>query len=285
MHLTLYVQLIFLCVVNIIFTFSGIFLNTFVIVSIWKSSQLRKKLCHFMVMVLSCFDLVAVATNSLGTLVFLISWLKEDYDLLTTCWLYLDSVVVFFAFSLFALLVMSIERYLAAYYPIFHRTSVTRHRLLTLLAILLSFQTPLKVISIHDMIIPRTVHPLFIMIAVFLPLVFLNYKLFKISREVHRRISTSPEKRARINLKSISTCLLVVACLVVLSIPNCIYIIFNMNTENKEASNARLSFIWTITFVTMNCTFNSLIFFWKNTVLRTEGMKLLKTMKDRLVRS
>ena len=227
MHLTLYIQLNFLCTVNIIFTFSGIFLNTFVIVSIWKSSQLRKKLCHFMVMLLSCFDLVAVATNSLGTLVFLISWLKEDYDLLTTCWLYLDSVVVFFAFSLFALLVMSIERYLGAYYPIFHRTSVTRRRLLTLLAILLSFQTPLKVISIHDMIIPRTGHPVFIMIAVFLPLVFLNYKLFKISREVRRRISTSPEKRARINLKSISTCLLVVACLVVLSIPNCIYIYFS----------------------------------------------------------
>ena len=235
-----------------------------------------------MIMVLSCFDLVAVATNSLGILVFLISWLKEDYDLLTTCWLYLDSVVVFSAFSLFALLVMSIERYLGAYYPIFHRASVTRHRLLTLLAILLSFQTPLKVISIHNMIIPRTVHPVFIMIAVFLALVFLNFKLFKISREVRRRILTSPEKRARVNLKSISTCLLVVACLVVLSIPACVNIIFNMNTENQEASNVRLSFIWIATFFTMNCTFNSLIFFWKNKVLRTEGIKILKTLKDRL---
>ena len=197
----------------------------------------------------------------------------------------MNFVPVFFAFSLSVLLLMSIQRYLGAYYPIFHRTSVTRRRLMTLLAMLLSFQTTLNVISTHDMIIPRTVHPVFVMIAVFLPLVFLNFKLFKISREVRRRISTSPEKRTRINLKSISTCLLVVACLVVLSIPTCVYIIFNMNTENKEASNASLSFIWTATFFTMNCTFNSWIFFWNNTVLRAEGIKILKTLKDRLVGS
>ena len=254
---------------NIIFTFSGIVSNALVMVNIWKSSQLRKKSCHFMILVLSCCDLVAVATNNLGLLVFLISWLREDYDLLPTFRLHIDFIPVFVTFSLFALLVMSIERYLGAYYPIFHRTSVTRRRLMTLLAILLIFQTTLKVISTHDMIIPRTVHPVFIMIAVFLPLVFLNFKLLKISREVRQRISISPEKRTRINLKSISTCLLVVACLVVLSIPACVYIIFN--TENKEASNARLSSIWTVTFFTMNCTFNSLIFFW--------------TLKDRLVGS
>ena len=285
MNLNVYIQLIFLCVVNIIFAFSGIVSNTLVIASIWKSSQLRKKLCHFMIMLLSCFDLLAVVTNQPAILLYLISWLREDYDLLPTCWLYLDSVPVFFGFSLFALLLMSIERYLGAYYPIFHRTSVTRRRLMTLLAILLSFQTTLNVISIHDMIIPRAVHPVFILIAVFLPLIFLNFKLFKISREVRQRISTSPEKIERINLKSISTCLLVVACLVVLSIPTCVYIIFNMNTESKEASNARLSFIWTITFCTMNCTFNSLILFWKNKVLRTEGIKILKTLEDRLVGS
>jgi hypothetical protein len=29
----------------------------------------------------------------------------------------------------------------------------------------------------------------------------------------------------------------------------------------------------------MNSTFNCLIFFWKNKILRTEGMKLIKSMK------
>jgi hypothetical protein len=29
----------------------------------------------------------------------------------------------------------------------------------------------------------------------------------------------------------------------------------------------------------MNSTFNSLIFFWKNKILRTEGMKIIKGLK------
>ena len=132
MYLRVYVQLIFLCVVNIIFTFSGIFLNTLVIASFWKSSQLRKKLCNFMIMVLSCFDLASVVTNNSATLLYLILWLREDYGLLLNWTVYMNFVTLFYVFSFFALLVMSIERYLGAYYPIFHRTSVTKRRLLTL---------------------------------------------------------------------------------------------------------------------------------------------------------
>ena len=78
-----------------------------------------------MIMVLSCFDLVAVITNHAGILIYLISWLREDYDLLTKMETYLGYVEVFTGLSMLALLVMNIERYLGAYYPIFHRTSVT----------------------------------------------------------------------------------------------------------------------------------------------------------------
>ena len=277
-----YIQLIFLCVVNIIFAFSGIVLNTLVIVSIWKSSQLRKKLCHFMIMMLSCFDLVSVVTNHSALLVFLISCLREDCDLLITWMIYMDFVAIFLGFSFDVLLVMSIERYLGAYYPIFHHTSVTRRRLLILLAILLISNATFDVICANSVIISRTLSIMIYIIAVFPPLLYLNFKLFKISREVRRRSTTSPEKRATVNLKSISTCLLVVACLVVLSIAASVSIILNMNTENKDASDARLSYIWAVTIFAMNCTFNSLVFFWKSKVLRTEGIKTLKTLKDRL---
>ena len=51
-------------------------------------------------------------------------------------YLYLASVSL--AFSSIALLVMSIERYLGGYYPVFHRTSVTKRRLLILFPKLLS---------------------------------------------------------------------------------------------------------------------------------------------------
>ena len=286
MDLTVYIQLILLCVVNIIFTFSGTILNTLVIVSILKSSQLRKKLCHFMIMVLSCFDLVVVITNFPGILFYLISRLRENYDVLPKIILYLHCVNVFFGFSLYALLVMSIERCLGAYYPIFHRTSVTRRRLLTLLAILLIPHATFNVISTNDIIISRTLCLIIFTIVVFSPLMYLNFKLFKISTEVRRRKATSPEKRTTINLKSISSCSLAVACLLVLSISASVYIVFDIISQNGQASNVMLlSRFWVITIYTINCTFNSLIFFWRNKVLRTEGIKILKTLKDRLVGS
>ena len=43
---------------------------------------------------------------------------------------------IFIGFSLFVLLVMNVDRYLATHYPIFHRTSVTKGKLLTLFTVL-----------------------------------------------------------------------------------------------------------------------------------------------------
>ena len=285
MDLNVYIYLIFLCVVNIIFTFSGIVSTTLVIVSYWKSSQLRKKLCHFMIMVLSCFDLVAIVTNHPATLLYLMFWLKEEYELLLNWTVYLNFVTLFYGFSFFVLLVMSIERCLGAYCPIFHCTTVTKRRLLTLLAILLIFNTTLYVISTNDMIISRTLAIILFIVASFPPLLYLNFKLFKISREVRQRKASSPEKRTTINLKSISTCLLAVTCIVVLSSSVSVYVVFDIISGNKRSINVRLSYVWATTIWNTNSTFNSLIFFWKNKVLRAEGIKILKKLKDRLLKS
>ena len=53
-------NVVLLCIINIIFMVAGIFLNSVVIISLWRSRQLRKKLCYFMILVLSCFDLAVV---------------------------------------------------------------------------------------------------------------------------------------------------------------------------------------------------------------------------------
>ena len=281
MDLNVYIQLMFLFVVNIIFTFSGIVLNTLVIVSFWKSSQLRKKLCHFMIVVLSCFDLVAVVMIYPGILLCLISWLREDYDLLLKMNIYLHISEGIIEFSFLALLVMNIERYLGTYYPIFHHTSVTKRRLLTLLAILLIPTTVIYTISRNGFVI--TVYLMTFIALVFFPFIFVNFKLFIIARKVHRERTASPGKRTKISLKNISTGLWAVACFMLLIIPNSLYIAFSL--AEKSTNTTRLFSIWGFTCATMNCTFNSLIFFWKNKVLRTEGIKILKTLKDRFVGS
>ena len=283
MDLNVYIQLMFLSVVNIIFTFSGIISNTLVIMSFWKSSQLQKKLCHFMIVVLSFFDLVTVVTIYPGILLYLISWLREDYDLLLKMRIYLHNFEGILGVSFLALLVMNIERYLGTYYPIFHRTFVTKRRLLTLLAILLIPTTVIYIISRNGFVIQDTEYLMIFFALYFLPFIFVNFKLFIIARKVHRERAVLPGRRTRINLKNVSTGLWAVACLTLSFIPNSFYIAFSL--AEKSISTVRLSFIWALTSVTINSTLNSLIFFWKNKVLRTEGMNILRTLKHRLVGS
>ena len=122
-----FINLIFIFAVNLFFFFSGICLNSLVILSFWRSVQLRKKLSYFMIMVLSCCDLLMVLTNTPLMALITMLWFTGKLDV-NTRWAYIpiSSTNTFLAFSLFALLVMSFERYLATSYPIFHRTWVTK---------------------------------------------------------------------------------------------------------------------------------------------------------------
>jgi multisubunit Na+/H+ antiporter MnhB subunit len=101
-----------------------------------------------MIMVLSCCDLLAVITNSPLMALITMLRLKGKVDV-NTRWANVSSTTsgIFLVFSLFALLVMNFDRYLATSYPIFHRTSVTKGKLLTLLAILIIVEITLKVMS------------------------------------------------------------------------------------------------------------------------------------------
>ena len=284
MDLFVYIQLLILCVLNTIFTFSGIVLNILVIACFWKSSQLRRKLCHFMIMVLSCFDLVTVATNHPGLFLFLISWLTEAHGLFSKMRMYLHFADAFLGFSFFTLLVMNIERYLGTYYPIYHHTSVTRRKLVTIVAMLLIFQITLTAISVNNWLISYTAHLIIFVVIIFPTFAFINFKLFSISRNARRMKSRLSEKRTK-KLKNISTCLLAAVCNTFVFIPSGVFIVYNISTGNKSTSDAMLIYVWSTTIFTMNSTFNSLIFFWKNGVLKTEGVKILKMLKDHLVRA
>ena len=283
MDLNVYIQLIFLCVVNVMFFFAGIVLNTLVIVSFWKSSaDRRKKICYFMIMMLSCFDCLVVITKHPLGILRLVFWLNGMYDLLAIIQTGEQYATLFIGFSVIALLVLSFERYLGAYYPFFHRTSVTRHRLLTLLAVLCILPIILFMISLNDLVISFSVGLIIFFAIVFPPIIFLNYKLFKISRKVRRDNTASPEPSTlHVNLKNIHTCLLAVACLVLMYIPTFFFIAFNI-VEKPTSENVSMSKTWSDNVATANSTLNCLIFFWKNDVLRREGKKILKTLKNRL---
>ena len=158
---------------------------------------------------------------------------------------------------------------------------VTKGRLLTLLAILIIVEITLRVMSVNDFIISDGVHSLIIFILLFPAMLFINYKLFLVVRKSRKNKRISREMKTTFSLKNISSCLLAAACVVVISIPACVCIGLRINSPETRYTldNANLAGFWAITIALMNCTFNCLIFYWKNKVLRTEGLKILKNLK------
>ena len=235
-------------------------------------------------MVLSCSDLLVVLTNHPVVALIAMLRLTERFDV-HAGWADISSKTsnVFPGLSLLALLVMNFERYLATYYPIFHRTSVTKRKLIILVGMLTVVELTWLLISINDSVITHSVSVLVCFIIISSPMIFLNYKLFTITRKSRRNSELSPEIKNTLSWKNISSCLLAVVCFVVLSIPAFVYSGLRTASKDKDTNmdDAELVGLWAKTIVSMNSTFNCLIFYWKNKILRTEGMKVIKSMTIR----
>ena len=277
-----FVNLIFIFFVNILFFFSGICLNSLVIVSFRRSVQLRKKLCHFTIMILSCCDLLVVLTNHPVTALVALLWLTEKI-IIIPAWLvitlFLSNASVIF--SLLALFGMNVDRYLATYYPIFHRTSVTKGKLLTLFAFLVNFEVTVVVMSMNNFLISYEVGLVMFYIIFIPPMLFINYKLFRVARKTRRQNEISSEMKRSFSLKTISSCLLAVVCLIILFIPGFVYIVLRLTSKEKGSTmdNVLLAALWTRTTTSINSTCNCLIFYWRDKILRAEGRKFIKSIR------
>ena len=265
---------------------AGIFLNSVVIISLWKSSKHRKRLCHFMILVLSFFDLAAVViTHPVLILSTLYFFVVGDYDELREQ-MRIYVCVLLEGFSMWVLLTLNFERFLGIVYPIFHRTSVTKKRILSFLAVLFVLNIIQSTLSFRNLLIPDN-----ILVSVYLPFYFfmllvLNYKMFVIAKAKQRdnRVDsanfTPGDKQRRkhiFDLKKVSTCFLAVACFFLCCCPGIVLcgVFFTQELPLYDRKVVPLS-LWLSTFVSMNSTFNCLIFFWKNEILRKEGMKIMK---------
>jgi hypothetical protein len=99
-----FINLIFIFALNVLFFFSGICLNSAVILSFRRSVQLRKKLCYFMIMLLSCCDLLVVLTGHPLTAFHAMLFLTGKLDAHRN-WVFISTrfSTVFVRFSLLAL--------------------------------------------------------------------------------------------------------------------------------------------------------------------------------------
>ena len=168
--------------------------------------------------------------------------------------------------------------YLGLAYPIFHKTSVTKRRLITFL---LATQTCALILDIitSNFRVSKIEQPYtIIFVSAFVILVIaLNCKMFYIAKSRHNISSNGGKKFFQ--FKKYHTCLLAAILFFLTCCPIFVYygLVF-LNMLDKKSDIAVCLFFWASTVVTMNSTANAVIFFWINNVLRSEGKKLVKKL-------
>ena len=282
------VNAVVLCVVNAVSTFAGIFLNSVVIMSLWNS-QLRKKLCYFMILILACFDLAVVVIVHPLIILRIISFWAETTNS-TGSALGNDLIPYLFALSSIALVMITLERYLALVHPFPHKRFVTKGRLMIALVV---FQLPFSVIIVlrlNGLDLPFQIA--FLFAVMYLVLCILNFKLFHIAKTVGKRaavilgnldgsesdsrnVEMKKVKVSLASLRKISTCLLAVVCYFVCNVPSIVrFGLIHISTDQRHLHNVIMK-NWAETFLALNSSVNCLIFFYKNSVLRRHGKMFL----------
>ena len=280
------INVVLLCVMNTMFSLCGIFLNSIVIISFSTSSQLRKKTCYFMILVLACYDLAVSSICHPILITYTITWYRRELSsLMRQRFLYI--ILFLFSNSFIALLGMNLERYLALTLPFFHQRSVTKYRMLTLVLLTqFIFVVLIFVGFIQQNEIFTSILTLLSFILLLALMLLMNYKLLKIAKTIQRNEIVPSDvpynhrvlksKIFSFQIKNASTCTLAVGCLFLFSLPSIIFTGLSM-ISNLSEDTYTLFNLWESSLVATNSTVNCLIFFWKNHSLRSEGKRVAKT--------
>ena len=245
---------------------------------IWKSTQLRKKLCYFLILVLSCTDLIVLTINHPLLIFLTVDWSLGDHSLFLNHYeIYVSAVKTCFGITLSVLLIMTMERFLALMYPFRHKTSVTKRRIMYFLVVtqILSFVT--RIFSVKFKILYRD--PI-LLTFLFVVLIFVNYKLFKIARSRNSNDALRANQKTQ-DVKKCYSCLFIIGSNFLFAFPSVSFNILE-STETMNMRNGSLIsfFLWASTLLCINSTVNSVIFFWSNNNLRSEGKKVVSVCRS-----
>ena len=241
-----------------------------------------------MILVLSCFDL-AVATITHPLIISSAVEFSHENDVYHQVKKFI--AVSLHGWSTLALFMMTVERFLSLAYPIFHRTTVTNKRCLYLLAFLWCSVNILTALSFQDQLISYNVLITTYMAAFLFGYIYLNAKIYiivKTRREnptvdavtATSRAAENGIKRRIEHFKNISTCSLAFVCFFISSFPA--MLVAGLRSARKIPEDDWLISLWSISFVSMNSTINCFVFFWKNPILCSEGVKLLNSLRRSL---
>ena len=273
---------ILLIAFNVLLMFCTIFLNLLSVVTIRKSSQLKNKLCYFVILVQSAVDF-GVAVLSITSLnAFLAIPLLGIRNCVCIGLLFLLQALPL-ALSTVTLSAMTAERYVGVLHPYSYQTSVTKRRISIYVAVAISlylfdfagliFFSP--TIFGYILSLVRGIFFLF-MVYAYTRIFFVVKKLDRSARRLNDSEKKDHSRRRRFlrEIKHAKSCFIVVICYGICSLP--------MTLTSILARQGRIELgvyvFWFLTFLMLNSSVNSMLFFWTKTLLRAEAWKTLKSL-------
>ena len=279
---------IFVFVVYGLVFIATVLLNGISIFTILKCSQLNEKVSYFIILIQSAVDLITglIAIPLQMSFVLLRDIIHVQSELV--CRLTATFNYILFPLSFFTLCALSFERYMGVVHPFIHRTQVTKKRILTfesctgLLLVFYVFSAPTNTSGKTADIFATT-----ITLIAFLFLVFAYTSIFFTARKSlysgnrlavgARQPSTSDtkaNKRLVKEWKLAKSCFMVTCTFGLCILPG--IVLASLSGNSMSIETYEILYSWAISFAMLNCSVNSLIFFWSKPMLRKEAMKVLK---------
>jgi hypothetical protein len=260
-----------------------ILLNSITVLTIWKSQQMRAKVCHFPVFIQSMADL---SVGLLTLPLFSYLHLREVFGSPDCVLSFVFSTIAFipWGLSLAALCALTFERYMGVLHPIAHLNYVTKKMFLLYICCVLL----VTVIIVPLAVVSATFYYIFCAIYAIIPMLLHTFCYSRIFYSARKRLlrpncSTYCEEnvsKSRVGkrysakeLKLAKSCALVVVTFYIFCIPG---EFLNIYYLEKDIIFYRVVIAWYATALAVNTILNSVIFFWTRPVLRKEAFKVLK---------
>ena len=277
------------CIVNGFFAILTISLNSISVLTISRNSQLKAKLCYFLILIQSTVDM---AVGLISYPLFILARASELFGL-GNCiifWISDELSYLMVALSFITLCSISFERYMSILHPIAHRSYLSRKIILIWIscsAVFIIMTGPVfRFISenIQTLILSATTAMLLILSTFAYTRIYLAVKNMKfpgsrVVSDIGAEQSSFDLEKKKQSLREgnfAKSCALVVAISYLCYIPT----VFSHNYFHDDPVNYRVAFSWSMSFSALNSSINSVIFFWKRPLLRREALKILRKISS-----
>ena len=270
--------------VNIILIVPTILLNAVSITTITKSSQLRNKICYFIILVQSVTDLVVGFLGIPSFVLFLITGIGEKTNCTVSILAY-RSTVLSIGVSFFTLSALTMERYIAILHRYKYIAQVTKKRILMYIC---SGVVLLLFVIICSLVIEGLIKSFTVLLTTcfFILIVFVYTRIYLVVRKLSSppvQVGGTPaannmtRKNVLIQeIRQTKRCFIVVVVFILFCLLPVLVTFFVASTLDQYGLQTIQN--WATTLSILNSSVNSVIFFWTKSLLRKEALKTLYTI-------